>query len=324
MSAATTIIEQIAARRTDRHQKAVETKYPRSHPIASDIGDCHRETVLGVTHWQDKPAFPADLGARFERGNNIENWVILELQHLGFTVRVDRAPWEIMDRKGRLVCRGKVDGFISDGLTDGRAEVPFEVKSLYPYIYQSINEVADFDRFFFSKKYPRQLQLYLYANNLPEGFFLLDDCMGHWKMIHVELDLEKTEAILQQIEGAVDHINNGTLPGYHDDPSVCRKCWAYGRVCTPPMQNEGWEVLGDETIARDLDRRAECEPQHQEYAAIDKRVKARFRGKSNIIVGDWIVTGKEGEQKKKAQEATTVKTWRTTIKRISEDEKEAE
>jgi hypothetical protein len=79
--------------------------------------------------------------------------------------------------------------------------------------------------------------------------------MGHWKLIPCRLDYERAEKILQQLEGAVEHIANGTLPPFHQDPQVCLKCWAYKRVCTPPFASgEGMHVFTDPEFAANTAR----------------------------------------------------------------------
>ncbi len=312
------ILETIESRRQARLELRTHP-YPRNNPIASDLSDCVRETVLGIKHWRERPRFEPHVVARLERGSKIEDWIMLELQQLGFTVRAERTPFQITDSQGRIVCRGKVDGFISDGFDNvGKPqETPFEVKSMLPFIYDKINCLDDFSRFHWTRKYPRQLQTYLYANNMTEGFFLLDDCLGHWKLIPVTLDYEEMERILRQCEAAVEHLGNDTLPDFHTDPSVCRKCWAFGRVCDPPGQSgEGIMALEDYEMEAKLSRRAELEASYREYMMLDKQVKERFRGQTNILVGDWFITGEERTRNEKAREARATTYWQANVENV--------
>lgn len=283
-----------------RRLEALERKagaYPRNNPIASDLGPCAREMALSILHWQERPAFPPDLQARFARGNLIEDAVLRELSELGFTVRVERRPFEIKNKKGRLLLRGRIDGFVEFA---GR-DYPMEVKSLDPNVYRRIATVEDFDKFGFMAKYPRQLQSYCYAENKEAGFFLLDDCMGHWKLIPVALDYQMVERILRQCETAVDAVTairecapeETALPAYHEDPAVCRRCWAFGRLCTPPAEYHGLALATDPEFEAILDRRGEVEASHREYEALDKAVKERVTGKDGLVVGNWLIQGKE-------------------------------
>ena len=290
------LCDEISRRRTEALERRIE-KYPRNNPIASDIGECGREMVLSILHWQDRALPSPDLKARFERGNLVEDTVLRELSSLGISVRVERPPFEIRDRNGRLILRGKVDGFVKWE----NAEYPMEVKSLDANVFRQVETVEDFQRWIWASKYPRQLQAYLYANNLEEGFFLLDDCMGHWKLIPVQLDFAEMEKILQRCERAVESVESiraGTgeesaLPEYHKDPAVCRRCWAFGRVCAPPADYHGLVMADDPEFEQALDRRGELQTAHKEYESLDKTIKERVKGKDGIVVGAWLIQGKE-------------------------------
>ena len=306
----TSLIDTIERMRADSLKRE---QYPRNNPIASDISECERETVLGITHWQEKPPFTPHSAARMERGSQIENMVILELQKLGFEVRVERKPFELRDREGRLVCRGKVDGFIKHD----RQDVPVEIKSMNQHVWEKITNYQDFQRFHWTKKYPNQLQMYLYANDLETGMFLLDDCQGHWKMIPVKLDLGYVETILQRLESAVAHIEAKTVPDFHPDMSVCRKCWAFGNVCIPPgSHGEGLQVLDDVELEADLNRRGELEAAYREYQDLDKRVKERLKGRAQVVCGDWLIRGVERTRNEKAKAPRVSHYWATEIERI--------
>jgi len=307
------LIQQIEMRRREALTARVSA-YPRSHPIASDLGECEREMVLAIQNWKDRPLPDSELKARFERGNLIENAVVRELADLGFTVRVERTPFELKDKVGRIVVRGRVDGFISVD----RKDFPFEVKSLNPNIFARIETADDFNKFHWAAKYPRQLQTYLYGNNLEEGLFLLDDCLGHWKLIPVSLDFEAMEKILKRCENSVAHIAEGTLPDFHKDPSVCFRCWAFGRACNPPINTgAGASVIEDADLQADLDRFGELRETGKEYNSLDGKLKKRFRGIESALCGDWIVRGEQGTKTFKAQEAHTIETWSVKFERLA-------
>ena len=290
------LCDEISRRRTEALERRIE-KYPRNNPIASDIGECGREMVLSILHWEERGLPSPELKARFERGNLVEDTVLRELSSLGISVRVERPPFEIRDRNGRLILRGKVDGFVKWE----NAEYPMEVKSLDANVFRQVETVEDFQRWIWASKYPRQLQAYLYANNLEEGFFLLDDCMGHWKLLPVQLDFAEMEKILQRCERAVESVESiraGTgeesaLPEYHKAPAVCRRCWAFGRVCAPPADYHGLVMADDPEFEQALDRRGELQTAHKEYESLDKTIKERVKGKDGIVVGAWLIQGKE-------------------------------
>lgn len=310
---------EIETRRMEALDRRIE-QYARSNPIASDLGECEREMVLAITHWGDKPPITPALKARFDRGRVIEDLALNELAALGIYVRVERRPFELKNPEGKLVLRGKVDGFIEwEGTT-----YAMEVKSVDPNIFRLLHAVEDFDRFIWAKKWPRQLQAYLYSESLEEGLFLLDDCMGHWKLIAVPLDWESIDRIIRMCESAVAHRDAKTLPDFHTNPAVCKRCWAFGRVCTPPMTFAGMETIDDAEFEAVLDRRGEVEAAHREYEALNKQAKERLEGKTQVVVGNWYATGKEVTRTMRPQpEERIVKFWQTKIERVQGDDSTA-
>jgi hypothetical protein len=306
------LCEEIATRRRAKYAELTKP-YARSNPIASDISDCARETALAITYWKERPEFPVEVVERMARGNQIENWIIQELTGppLNYTVRVERQPFELRDKKGRLVNRGRIDGFLSIG----RKDFAFEGKSMTPNMFDRIDSQEDFDRYLFFRKYPRQLQAYLIANNLEEGFWVLDDCMGHWKLIPCRLDYDRAEKVLKQCETAVEHLANDTLPPFHSDPQTCLKCWAFKRVCIPPFfaTGEGMQVIDDPELAAKIRRRAELADAANEYNRLDKQLKTVLKEAMKpdqiFLIGDFMVTATEHSKKAYSVAASTYKTF---------------
>jgi len=352
------LCQEIEARRTEQLSREA-TIHPRNQPVASDLGPCDRELVLQIVAWDQKPPFDPYVMARLKRGSAIEDIVIRELSSLGIYVRVDRKPFELKDRQGRVILRGKVDGFIEQKeeipemsmipLAKGEAPTvppksttkvyPFEAKSMNPNIFNGVHKIEDLKGYF--AKWPLQLQSYLFGNDLEEGLLLIDDCMGHWKLLPVTLDYKVMEGILQRCENTMDMVKRvqgvtdfqaGTmstqgmdekihkiLPPYHHDLAVCVRCWARGRVCFPPMDRKGLQELkpeDEERLVPILDRRGELEEARTEYEAADREAKKALKGLDQAVVGKWLVQGKEILGQRKAQEAKETTTWRTTITKI--------
>ena len=291
------------------------TPYPRNNPIASDLGECAREYVLAMTHWQERPAWEPYLLARFARGNLIEDAVMRDLAALGFRVRTERRPFEIKDERGRVLLRGRVDGFVE---WDGR-QYPMEVKSVNPNAFQRLRSVEDLRRSPFFAKWPRQLWAYCHAHGEELAFFLLDDCLGHWRLILVEIDRAEVDAILRRCAEAVDHRDAGTLPEYHPDAEVCRRCWAYGRVCFPPASRPGWAAAEDPELEGKLDRLAALRAARDEWEDLDEEIKAAVKGKDGLVVGRWLVTGKPRIIHYKANEAHETEAWTTKIEMLDQE-----
>lgn len=295
--------------------------WPKNNPTASDISDCPRETVYGMTHWKERPGFDVEVRARLDRGIAIEKLVKAELSEMGYTVKEDRFPFEIKGRTGKLICRGIIDGHI---YAVGKEAYPFEIKSLNPNLFGQINTQEDFDRYIFFRKYPRQLQTYMFAHNYAQGFWVLDDCMGHQKFLPCRLDYDRMEAILQHLEAAVDHRDKGTLPDYHKDPAVCLKCWAFKRLCTPPFfRDEGMKVFDDPELEAKLDHYDTLKPLSSECEKLKKELLPLFVNKKDYVIGKWLIKGQEITRNMKAQpakEATKSKYWHTSFERIEKAE----
>lgn len=305
-------VEELCQTIFNRREEAVLRRisaYPRHNPIASDVGLCMRELVLQMTHWQERPLMTVERKIMADRGSLVEEAILRELSSLGISVRTDRLPFEIKDKHGRVVLRGKADGFIEWE----KKTYPLEIKKINPMVFPRINSVSDFQRWWWMTRYPHQLSGYLYANNLEEGLFLLDDAQGRWKLLPFALDYAEMEKILQRCEQAVNHRDAGTLPDYHTDAEVCKKCWAFGRVCFPPLTTEGTILLTDPEFEAKLERREELLPAHKEYENLDEDVKKSVKGKDGVLVGRFLITGKEIIRHYKAQEERDLVTWKSNI-----------
>jgi len=312
MGLAQTVCETILGRREDA-LRATGGGYARSNPIPSDLSECTRAMVLSITHWQDRPPFEPFVKARLNRGKLIEDAILRELAELGISVRQDRKPFEIKDDAGRRVLRGRLDGFIQ---WEGRREVPLECKSVDPNVFRSLKTLADFERYWYTRRWPLQLQCYLYAENLDEGILLLDDCLGHWRLLPVPIDFEVLEPIIKRCEETVAHVAAQTLPDFHPNAAVCRRCWCFNRVCIPPVENQGLTALDDPEFLTKLERREALAPLRSEYEALDDEIKERVRGKDGLVVGEFLIQGKETVTQRKAQEAKTIIGWRTSITKL--------
>src|SRR3990167_1506257 len=150
----------IPQKRAEKLQTRI-TSWPRKNLIASDIGECDRYMAYSVLDWEKRQPHDTNLQARFDVGNQVEDSVIRELGDIGFKVVENQSPFEVKDKNGKTLVSGRIDGKI---LHNGR-RVPFEVKSLNPNVFQQLNSIEDFDKKPWLRRYVRQMQVYLYANN---------------------------------------------------------------------------------------------------------------------------------------------------------------
>ncbi len=277
----------------------------RRHPIASDApgpGDCLRRQQLIVLHPEEtQPSFDTDLLLRFERGRHIGGLNARKLGELGFEVVETERHFELRTDDGETVLvSGKVDCRVRWNGT----KPPVEIKSVSPHMFERLHSSADMERWPWTRKYLWQLQLYMRFCHEEYGLLLLDDCLGHWRIIEVQRDddlirdlLENCQVVMAGVE-AVRHAEDeqqreAELAGYHRDPAVCRECPCYGRVCAPPMISvlEGEvEVVEDPEVSEELETWRRLKQARDDFEAIDRRIKERFRGKS-ALVGNWYITG---------------------------------
>lgn len=300
------VFEEIQRKRSqDLLNKA--NQYPRNNPVASDISPCARETALGILHWQDRPPFTEELLARFEVGNDQESLAIAKMLRYGLKIVEQQQNFELRDKKGRLILRGRIDGKVE---MNGQ-RIPFDYKTINPMMFDRLNTIDDFLKHKFFSKYPKQLWAYEYMNNIETGFVWMDNLLGQWKFVEIPMDWGRMEEILSQCETAVksvEDVRNGkpeeaALPAFHRDPQVCTSCWCFKRLCLPPFASgEGMQVIDDPELGMKLERIKQLEEAHHEYERYDREVKKVFKAvmkpMQTYIIGGYMVSSSEEHQRK--------------------------
>ncbi|NLT68040.1 MAG: hypothetical protein GXX84_15665 [Acidobacteria bacterium] len=289
---------------------------PHSYLYASARRKCLRRSVLECTRPELMPEFEVETKARFLRGDQREVDLRLEMTRAGqlsdprFDFIGIQEPVKIYDRKRRLVISGKIDGFIR---WENGETWPTEIKAWHPNVVDRIQTFEDICNGPWTWSGAHQLLSYLYAKNVPFGIFALDRS-GLPKLIPVSLEdnLQRMEDFLRDAESVVDHIESRSLPEVIKDPAECKRCWAYGSLCNPPlMSGEGARIITDPAIEQMLERRHELEDAADEFARIDKDIKARFRGVELAIAGTFLLEGKFGKLTKDNTPAEVKKLYQT-------------
>lgn len=308
-------VESLVAALTSRREarlKAMINQYPRRNPILSDLGDCNRQIAYGVANWKDKPLHGPELQARFEVGNVMEREMTKELLDMGFQFEGGQDTVKIQGKGGILLATGRIDGFIR---WEGE-RIPVEFKSMHPQIYDQVDSIDDFQKKPWLRKYIRQLQMYCFGNNKEYGLFGLTNCLGGRKWFVLYLDLGECELILQRLEDVAHHLASGTLPdriAYKDD--ICGKC-DFANTCLADIIRNEAEILTDETLIADLERREKLKEASSEYGKIDKAVKKQLNGIEKGIAGSFMIIGKPTHREGFTVEATDG--WRTDIKKLGD------
>jgi hypothetical protein len=274
---------------------------PHGYVYASAYRVCERRMVLEMTRPDAQPPFPADVLAKFRRGEDRERDLLSDLARIGrdadpeFDLIGQQERFELKDHKGRIAIVGKVDARLA---FDRNNTAPLEVKSWSPQMVDRIETFADLFENPWTKPGAFQLLTYLYGAGVPYGFLLLDRS-GLPRLLPVELEpnLDRMEDFLSRAERAIDHQREGTLPDFYtEDVQECRRCPFYGSVCNPPIGSMGAQVLTDPELEAALVRREELKSAGDEYNALDREIKDRLRGVESGIAGGFRIEGKWGKQ----------------------------
>lgn len=273
---------------------------PHPYVYASGYRTCDRRMVLDMVAPDQAPPFPAEVLARFRRGNDRERDLLTDLARIGrdaeptFDVIGQQERFELRDRQGRVAIVGKVDA----RLKVGQASAPIEVKAWAPQLVDRIDRFEDLFDQPWTRSGAYQLLAYLYATEQPFGFMLLDRS-GLPLPLPVELEphFDRVEHFLTRAERAVDHQRAGTLPDFlQGNAAECQRCPYYGTACQPNLEAAGAQVLTDPELEAMLERRAEVEAAGREYARLDKTLKERLRGVEQGLCGHFHITGAWGKQ----------------------------
>lgn len=250
---------------------------------ASELGhECLRYLVLNRTRWADRKPHEIGLQLIFDEGNYQEDIVIKDLLEAGVKVTEQQKAfeWQKFQITGHLDLMVECNGY----------KGPVEIKSMNPHIFDSINSLEDFNKYFWTARYIAQMLIYLLMNDSENGYFLLKNkSTGELKQIEIKLDYEFAESLLKKAETINAHVEAGTLPDFIKDPEACKRCAFFGHVCNPPLEFDAPVIADDPDLVESLDRRAELAPMKKEYDALDKKVKSRF--KLEEYIGQSFVAG---------------------------------
>jgi len=280
---------------------------------ASQIGhECTRYLVYERTRWQEKPLYDVGLQKIFSAGNLYERDTIQLLTDSGFVIEQQQRDYHM---KGENIS-AHIDGKI---MLNG-AFKPFEAKSMSPFVYASVNCLNDMKNHKYNhvRRYPAQLQIYLFLAESEEGVWILRDRNNYdLKDIEVTLDYEYAEALLQKAKEIEGHIAAETLPDRVDyDDEGCGKC-PYIHICLPEADRKGIDLIDDPELIERIDRWFELKPDKKEFDDLDKIIKKAIKGKASAIVGGYHITGKMVQNKGYTKEVAPFEYWRPTIKPIT-------
>lgn len=276
------LADEIVTKRKEQLRMNNKRFIPRNF-YASSIPECTRQMVHSILDWDKRELADDGLLALFESGKKEENNIIKMLLDLGFEVINQQNPITIKDRTGKeIICTGRIDGkIVYNGLA-----IPYEIKSMNDYTFNQINSIEDFEKSPLLRKYIKQLQLYMYGNEIEVAMFIISN-FRQIKVIPVYFDYGLCELIIQQIERAWEYVKRKEYPEpINYNPKICDWC-PFEMLCTKTTQNTPAEFINSKELEAKIDRRFQLEAAAKEYKELDEQIKAPFKknGILNAFVG---------------------------------------
>lgn len=279
---------------------------------ASAMGACMRYIVYARTQpeLQQRP----DIGLQrvFEEGNIQEEAIITLFRNMGYKVTKQQY---VIDDHPELKAAG-ITGH-TDLIVEKHGYKPalLEAKSMSPNIFPKINSIEDFNLFPWTKKYPAQLQLYMYGTKFTRSIFYLKNKQdGGYEFLEMKLDLKYVGHLINKAHLINHHIKEGTLPKREYDYDDCDRCW-FNHVCLPDQHFTGVEWCTDTNLYNILKNREEEKPAYKRYNMYNEQVRAILRtmkGEIVVLPGFQVKLGWFEDKKGK-------RTFRPTIKATGAD-----
>jgi hypothetical protein len=281
---------------------------------------CARELGYRRLHPELELAPDPGLMLIFAHGHWVEKEAIDQLEKAGYEVSERDAAFEWPAMR----LRGRVDGKIR---MEGEKK-PVEVKGYHPNIWQKLNSIEDFltsDREYL-RRVPGQLLAYILcdsAGKVDEAFlYLVNKLTGQPKTIWMKLEgkvLEWGEAMLKRLEIVNKAVEKNELPERIEfDENVCGNCPFRGACLKDIPAQLGPVMLTPEretellALLRELEDLKEAKKRHED---LDDQVKEIVKGIPKLIVGEYLVSGKEIDAKAYAVAAR--KYWRKTVTNLT-------
>lgn len=310
------ILPDIAAEIHQSMQGDIKMVEPRSNWASSLGHPCARYGVHRRLDWQSKPMHSTTTQMIFNGGKVIEKYIAKDyLERAGYTIVEADRP--ISTDASGLMTRLQIGGKLDFICRKGDFEFPVEVKSMQSYDWEKINTIEDllFSKKTWHKTYPGQLTLYLLGKNYPMGCFLnINKATYEPKIIWVNLDYTYAEELVKRAEVINQHVTAKTYPDRIPyEEQICGKC-DFAKVCLGDIIRSEAEILTNEDLISNLEKREQLKPAAKEFAELDKEIKHGLKGIKKGIAGDFAIIGKEIQQKGYTVEEKSY--WNTSIKKL--------
>jgi hypothetical protein len=280
---------------------------PAQSNRASELGHpCTR--YLCYLRREKKPLVDVGLQEVFREGNDQEIAVRRLLEDAGFVFTRSQQAFNWPD----LQLSGHIDGMLGyhrrpTWWPTGQAEVPCEIKTCSPWIFQGLDTVDDLTngKQLWLRKWPDQMQVYLLLTDQPVGVIVLKDkTAARVKDLWIDLDWDRASELVRKAEEVNAHLSRQTYPD-RTEGDHCAKC-DFVALCHPAILNrDGAALLSDPEIEEMLARRESLADAAREYEALGKQIQGKVpEGLEQALVGDWLITGKWIERKERTTPAS--------------------
>ena len=183
---------------------------------ASEIGHpCIRYLVYCRNNWQDRKLPDLNKILVFGEGNLQEEKVLKDLQDAGIRVWEQGLIFGDEEFFKKHQISGRIDGKIE--VTENK-RLPLEIKSMSPFVFQSINSISDMTKakHHWLRKYPAQMCIYLLGSNQEQGVFILKNkSSGKWKQIDAILDYQFAEELIKKSDLINEYISKNEYFSMH-------------------------------------------------------------------------------------------------------------
>lgn len=317
--AMTTLCSEIEQRFATRYQR--ESTAPQHVPRASAIDKCARAVYYQITAWEQRPKFEPEKLARFERGTVLEERVVVPLiSELGFKWLHGQQAFALRNVEGEVICTGHIDGKIRWRGQD----VVVDVKTMHPNLWGKDLTVPALLADPYCYRYVNQLLLYMDAHRAEAGLLVIDDCLGHWKLVPIfaadHRDL--TAQLKARCELVMTQVRLGVAPAHHDDADHCRRCdWFAAKVCDAALDFSagGIRIINSDELENALAIREITQGEKREFDAADRVIKKAL---SDLEDGQYLCGSFAIELSSKPRKGYTVQdgvTQKRSVRRIAED-----
>lgn len=285
--------------------------YPCHTNRASNIGaSCLRQLIYYRVAWEQQIPPDVRLQMIFGEGNLQENAVVSLMTDAGFEVFEQQAAHH--DKRANLSCHIDAKAIDPKGIVNNGEIFVVEIKSMSPYIFSTIENTDSFQSRPWLKKYPAQIQSYMFFEGIERGVMICKDkSTGEIKEVWFKLDIDYMDGILkkcEEINGVVAKWNGDApeekqealLPPRIDDLEECKYC-PFRLLCRPQIDFTAPLKIEDNPRAEQLiGRHEEIAETAREYGSLHKRLTDMLKQSAkvggydtyNALIGDWLVNGK--------------------------------